>query len=154
MSHLEKAIAAPVASPGRIVELVTQLRSDSVDAPRSLSESVLSRLNEIANHHDGVVPLHGRLFAQWMHHAYPLECPFPHTVGTTTPLTPDEWMDEMGVDEMAAAEHYRRRHIEQVGERQPKVEALPWNEVEEFVVSQNRSAQKGASLARLARKFA
>merc|ERR1719480_488441 len=92
MGHLERSIAAPTATPGRIAELVAGLRSDTVDAPRNLSSALLSRLGEIADHHDGLVPLHGRLFAQWMHHAYPLECAFPHESGTTKPMTPEQWM--------------------------------------------------------------
>merc|ERR1719336_1670451 len=108
MGHLERSIAAPTASPGRIAELVSGLQSDTVDAPRNLSASLVSRLVEIAEHHDGLVPLHGRLFAQWMHHAYPLECPYPHAVGTTRPLTPDEWMDESGAEEIEAPEAERK----------------------------------------------
>merc|ERR1740122_852309 len=91
MGHLELSIAAPAATPGHIAGLVAGLRSDSVDAPRILPASLVSRLGEIADHHDGSVPLHGRLFAQWMHHAYPLECPYPHAGGMIQPLTPDEW---------------------------------------------------------------
>merc|ERR1719203_6006 len=111
MGHLERSISAPTASPERIAELVSGLHSDSVDAPRNLSASLMSRLEEIADHHDGSVPLHGRLFAQWMHHAYPLECPYPHTGGTTQPLTPDEWMDETGKDDVEASLAERQAHL-------------------------------------------
>merc|ERR1719394_1219789 len=48
MGHLERAIAEPRASPSRIAELVSGLRSDTVDAPRSLSAPLLARLGEIA----------------------------------------------------------------------------------------------------------
>merc|ERR1719517_330177 len=111
MGHLERTIAAPTASPERIVELVSGLQSDSVDAPRNLSALLVSRLWEMADHHDGSVPLHGRLFAQWMHHAYPLECPYPHAGGTTQPLTPDEWMDESGKDDVEASVAERAAHL-------------------------------------------
>merc|ERR1740120_387047 len=57
MGHLERSIAAPTASPGRITELVSGLQSDTIDAPRNLSASLVSRLGEIADHHDGLVPL-------------------------------------------------------------------------------------------------
>merc|ERR1719203_582435 len=85
--RLERDIAAPSALPARIVELVSALHSDTVDAPRNLSTALMSRLDEIAKVHAGRVPLHGRLFAQWMHHAYPRECPFPHMSGTTSPMS-------------------------------------------------------------------
>merc|ERR1719384_1558468 len=101
LSQLERGVAAPTASPALLAELVGRLHSDTIDAPRNLSASLVLRLSEIADHHGGTVPLHGRLFAQWMHHAFPLECPYPHAAGTTTPLTPDEWMDEAGADEVA-----------------------------------------------------
>jgi len=82
LKPLERHIGAPDATPGQIVELVARLPSASVDAPRELPASLVQRLEEIAERHGGRVPLHGRLFAQWMHHAYPRECPFPHASGT------------------------------------------------------------------------
>merc|ERR1719350_580945 len=85
LQPLETEVAAPSSSPGRIAELVANLHSDTVDAPRNLSSALRGRLDDIAKHHGGHVPLHGRLFAQWMHHAYPRECPFPHAAGTTNP---------------------------------------------------------------------
>merc|ERR1719437_283427 len=91
---LEQELRKPDATPEEVVALVENMPSATIAANRKLSPLLRSRLNEIAQHHDGVVPLHGRLFAQWMHHAYPLECPYPHAAGTTQPLTPDEWMDE------------------------------------------------------------
>merc|ERR1740129_2376129 len=111
MDHLERSISAPTASPERVAELVSGLQSDSVDAPRNLAALFVSRLWEIADHHGGSVPLHGRLFAQWMHHAYPLECPFPHAGGTTQPLTPDEWMDASGRDDVEASKAERQAHL-------------------------------------------
>merc|ERR1719291_819104 len=111
MGHLERSIAAPSAPAGRIAELVASLRSESVDAPRNLSASLLSRLGEIAEHHSGAVPLHGRLFAQWMHHAYPLECPYPHEAGTTAPLTRGEWMKETGSESEKASTAEMMEHI-------------------------------------------
>jgi len=145
--HLEREIAAPTAPPSRISDLVSKLRSDTLDAPRTLSAPLLNRLQEIADHHDGQVPLHGRLFAQWMHHAYPLECSFPHTSGTTSPLSPDEWMEASGADEVMAEENFRKAFIK---ESQPSIdaEALPWLAVEEMVVAHKRAHRKGTGLAR------
>merc|ERR1712083_252700 len=61
--------------------------SSTVPGNRSLPAWLLGRLEEVATHHGGLVPLHGRLFAQWMHHAYPRECRYPHVSGTTNPAT-------------------------------------------------------------------
>merc|ERR1719326_165465 len=68
--------------------------SASMPSNRTLSGWLQQRLHEVANHHGGVVPLHGRLFGQWMHYAYPRECTFPHVLGTTKPQTPEDWVRE------------------------------------------------------------
>merc|ERR1719188_1051034 len=151
MGHLERSIAAPTATPAQIAELVAGLRSDSVDAPRVLPALLVSRLGEIADHHYGVVPLHGRLFAQWMHHAYPLECPYPHAAGTTQPLTPDEWMTESGAQDMRAPKAQREVYINAVASHE-KADELPWSAVEELVVRQ--AAPKSTLLGLSTRKIA
>merc|ERR1719510_1026378 len=46
--------------------------------PRPLSASLVAKLSGVAAHSGGTVPLHGRLFAQWLHFAFPHECPYPH----------------------------------------------------------------------------
>ena len=61
---------------------MANLSSSTVQAPRNLSQTLLRRLDEIALGHDGTVVLHSRLFAQWMHQAFPRECPYPHVTGT------------------------------------------------------------------------
>merc|ERR1740129_1828241 len=58
------------------------MASSTVLAGRTLAPVLVTRLQEIATQHSGLVPLHGRLFAQWMHHAYPRECAYPHVAGT------------------------------------------------------------------------
>mmetsp|Transcript_62126 Transcript_62126/g.201462 ORF Transcript_62126/g.201462 Transcript_62126/m.201462 type:complete len:562 (+) Transcript_62126:226-1911(+) len=113
MGHLETNIGSATAPPKRIAELVAALSSpsDSVGAPRTLSDALLSRLDQVAASNGGVVPLHGRLFAQWMHHAYPRECPYPHEVGSTSPQTPDEWMSQTGQDDSQASQDEMRKAV-------------------------------------------
>jgi len=108
MSHLEKEIDAPDAEPSRIAAIVAGLPSSTVEAPRSLSTTLLGRLDEAAATHGGTVQLHGRLFGQWMHHAFPRECPYPHVAGVTNPQTPDEWMATKGQESFASKEEMRR----------------------------------------------
>jgi hypothetical protein len=138
MGHLEHSIGAPTAEPGHIVSLVSQMPSDTVDAPRNLSSGLLLRLDEIAQHHGGRVPLHGRLFAQWMHHAYPRECPYPHTSGSTNPMTPDEWMAIHG--DAAATHADMLKHVSS-GKNLSLIEPmsdpgeLPWSSIEELVTA-------------------
>merc|ERR1719388_118637 len=135
MGHLERNIETSEAEPEQIAALVAALPSDTVDAPRNLSQPLLQRLHEIAEAHGGSVPLHGRLFAQWMHHAYPRECPFPHVAGSTTPRTPDEWMAETGRDTVATEEEMRL-HVGGAGDADSHshvklpVQALPWTHAE------------------------
>merc|ERR1719269_248323 len=48
LSHLEKSLAAPEATTSEIVKLVSALPSSSVTAPRAISDTLLTRLGEIA----------------------------------------------------------------------------------------------------------
>jgi len=140
MLHLEAAIAAPAAEPERIAQLVAALPSDSVAAPSELPTALIGRLQDVAVQHAGLVPLHGRLFAQWMHHAYPRECPFPHQVGTVSPLTPNEWMREAGQEDAKASAEEMQTQVasDTCSGTGPCSEArdLPWSSTEELFVSQ------------------
>merc|ERR1719171_41575 len=100
LGRIEQELAAPAAPIQQLATLVSTIPSATVSAPRNLSAVLLGRLEEIAEAHGGQVPLHGRLFSQWLHHAFPRECPYPHEVGTTSPMTPEEWMAETGIDVM------------------------------------------------------
>merc|ERR1719277_949538 len=144
LAHLEDAIATPMAAPSRIVELVEQLPSDTVDAPRNLSSSLVARLEQVAAHHDGLVPLHGRFFAQWMHHAYPLECPYPHAGGTTSPLTQDEYLDLTGAKDVTLSQEERSRYS-MLSKPQEELGELPWLHVEDLVTSHQGKAQTPGS---------
>merc|ERR1719270_1207680 len=132
LERLESQIAAPSAEPARIAEIVSGLPSDTVDAPRNLSSALLARLDEIALTH-GRVPLHGRLFAQWMHHAYPRECRFPHLASTTRPLNQQEFESKCGAVYEASDEEIRS-HLNGTS---PPIEAqvltLPWSDIEELI---------------------
>jgi len=94
LDSIEHRFKSPSAYPSEIGEFVASLASSSVPAGRTLNPILLARLEEIAKHHGGVVPLHGRLFSQWMHHAYPRECPYPHLSGTTKPQRSGDYKEE------------------------------------------------------------
>merc|ERR1719498_1231282 len=111
LAHLEKQIAAPDAPPAQILSMVSALSSSSVQSPRKLPQNLIDLLEGIAEQHGGRVPLHGRLFAQWMHHAYPLECPYPHISGTTSPQTPNEWLESTG-SQASATEEEMADHVQ------------------------------------------
>ena len=65
LGMLEREIGAPAATPARITQIVENLPSNTVETPRVHSGSLLWRLTEVAERHDGAVPLHSRQFAQW-----------------------------------------------------------------------------------------
>jgi len=142
LSHLEQKIAAPEATSTQIATLVSDLSSSSVVAPRKLSISLLDRLGEIAAGHGGSVPLHGRLFAQWMHHAFPRECPYPHVSGTTNPQTPDEWLEATGEETTATTEEMSV-HVDTVHPPEQEVASLPWHPEEELLVARKGFAGAG-----------
>jgi len=147
LSHLEQKIAAPQATSTQIATLVSELSSSSVSAPRKLSPSLLERLGEIAAGHEGTVPLHGRLFAQWMHHAFPRECPYPHVSGTTNPQTPDEWLEATG-EETTATDEEMTAHSEKADSiHTDEVAPLPWHPEEELLVTRNNLAGDSSMFA-------
>mmetsp|Transcript_18744 Transcript_18744/g.54199 ORF Transcript_18744/g.54199 Transcript_18744/m.54199 type:complete len:607 (-) Transcript_18744:99-1919(-) len=144
MGHLETNIGDSMAEPQKIVDLVSALPSDTVKAPRELSEGLVQKLEQVAASNGGKVPLHGRLFAQWMHHVYPRECPFPHALGTTSPQTPDEWIAQSGQRNSQATQEEMERTVEAdtcvIGESGQPADGcggseLPWTEEEELLVA-------------------
>merc|ERR550532_2613463 len=131
MSHVEREIAGPIASPQRLAEVVSALPSDFVDAPRELPVSLLLRLSEMAElHGDGKVPLHSRLFAQWMHHAYPQECPFPHSVLGQSTLTPEDWSAQTGLEHSLDRADLRRHAETDLHHEDRGSEVVPWSQKE------------------------
>jgi hypothetical protein len=147
LGALEEKIAGEAASPDKILKIVSELSTGSVIAPRSIPANLQQRLQSVADINGGSVPLHGRLFAQWMHHAFPRECPYPHGSGiATTPMTPDEWMEESGQTDSKASKEEMITHInndncsldEPIGEDARRFQELsendlPWDNTEELL---------------------
>jgi len=132
MSTVEREIASSEATPQQIISLVSGLSSSTIEGPRNLATKLVNRLDDAAAQHGGTVQLHGRMFAQWMHHAFPRECPFPHVSGSITPVTPDEWLDSKGNDGYATRDemlHYTTKAVSE-----PKHEQDHWIEHEELLV--------------------
>jgi len=154
MSELEGAVQAPSAGPERLLSLAGNLSSASVDAPRRLPEPLRAKLRAIADRHGGAVPLHGRLFAQWMHFAFPNECPYPHISKDAAVLMPGHWR---GKSSTAPADE-RLRHIKAAGAPMAVVDTLEslWSDEEVLPLQEPRSPQRGAvaTAARLAVQFA
>lgn len=144
MGQLEGSTAAPEASPEKIAQLVATMATDTVKAPRELSPVLLERLSQVAATNGGKVPLYSRLFAQWMHHAFPRECPYPHEQGTTSPQTPDEWTRSSGQDAVGLSRDELQQQVEAdscawvpgdegAGAGCGEATGLPWSESEELL---------------------
>lgn len=135
MAQVERQVQEPTATPQFLSQVISNLESDTVHAPRNLSSSLLKRLTDIADGHGGKVPLHGRLFGQWMHHAFPRECPFPH-VGTSEAMLPEDWMDATSVDTVEISdrelEDYKSGSKAMEGHDTHAAE-LPWIHTEDLI---------------------
>merc|ERR1719282_338593 len=151
LSHLERELQAPEAPPSEIVHLVTALPSATVPANRTLSTTLVNRLLAIAETHEGKVPLHGRLFAQWMHHAYPRECPYPHMTGTTAPVRSQDYKSEASGGHLASKDEMRqfierspRRRETADGDGSSEQECAPWHHEEELFIPRTETRSKSS----------
>jgi len=137
LGHVERHFASPIVDPDSMASVIAALPSATVQAPRQLPDLLLHRLKAIASAHDGMVPIHGRLFAQWMHHAFPRECPYPHLAGTTHPMLGAEWRASThsaslaSMDQMVAAARQKMR-------KTAPVHSVPWVYQEENLVAAKR----------------
>jgi len=96
MATMEKEFQKPMANAEDILERVASLSTQTVNGPRTLAPTLVRRLNSIADANQGQVPLHGRLFAQWMHHAFPRECPYPQLSVDVNPMAKADWVHATG----------------------------------------------------------
>lgn len=100
LGEIELALASPTASPKEILAFVANMTSrgsiedDESDESPQLKGELTEQLELIANMQGGVVPLHGRLFSQWLHYVFPRECPFPHKLGLTSSVTPIQYGED------------------------------------------------------------
>jgi len=78
LTEVERVVGGPSAKPDVLLPLLGNLTTASMDEPQPFSASLVEKLLSVAVHNGGSVPLHGRLFAQWLHFAFPHECPYPH----------------------------------------------------------------------------
>jgi len=118
MDKIEGHIGAPMATPETIAAYVSSLASASQPANRTLPAGLLRLLEDVAAHHDGQVPIHGRLFSQWMHQAYPRECNHPHAVSQ------NRFHQRTDLKLFATAEE-KQDHMEQANQAKLQVSGNP-----------------------------
>merc|ERR1719384_1416021 len=104
MGYVESAIGAPVASMEEVLQVAENLTNGD-DERAKIDDSLRSQLRRISETHGGKVPLHGRLFAQWLHFAFPRECPFPHKTGTAAARTPMQYGENFAVSADDVSRH-------------------------------------------------
>jgi len=90
---LEHKLSTDSSTPG---DIISAMENEASPFAGERSSLLRRRLDEIATHHGGFIPLHGRLFAQWMHLAYPHDCAYPHKSGTVYYSSMERWEKETG----------------------------------------------------------
>lgn len=134
VDQLEASVAAPSATPQTLLDAVSAVRGDLTNRSFDADGELSARLQEVADHHGGEVPLHGRLFAQWMHYAFPRHCPFPHVSGTTNRQSLTKFQAERH-ERAAFAEYKEMREISEMQYNQGDVSSdfSMWSEDEELI---------------------
>merc|ERR1712194_151613 len=120
LSEIEQALGSPTAEVERVVSVVENM-ADEAGEFIILSEALKTRLQEVAERHGGEVPLHGRLFTQWLHYVFPHECIFPHKAGTAAAVTPAQFGDQYLVTAEEMSKHVEEQIMQNVS-----LEAVSW----------------------------
>ena len=99
-----------------------------------LQGALSEQLHRIADAHGGRVPLHGRLFAQWLHYAFPRECPFPHKVGAFNAhtLTPHSFGKEYIASKSEMISHVESAEAAADSTEHDEAWMSQWSEEEEL----------------------
>jgi hypothetical protein len=82
MNELEATTHSSYASADDLLEFVANYSESMRPSAR-----MTAKLRAIEALHGGRVPLHGRLFAQWLHVALPQICPYPRMIWDLSALT-------------------------------------------------------------------
>jgi len=148
LGRLEKQLGQPSATPAEITTALRTTSSSLRAGGRMLAPTLRRRLQEVADHHDGRVPIHGRLFAQWLHHVYPHECAYPHVSGRKHPQWVLDFEEETGKSsqfsgsEMESFVHNASKAAVSVPKKAPIANAgscAPWQDEEELFAPLPRS---------------
>jgi len=152
--HLEAAIPASTASAADIIRVVESMPDTLSGESTEVSAALRSRLEEVAAVHSNKVPLHGRLFAQWLHYAFPRDCPFPHLEGTVNPHTPMKFEELLGTDASTVSDEEVEQFLKSdAAGRGPSPDAgsAMWNLKEHILESSTPSDLASSPLQQLLR---
>jgi hypothetical protein len=110
LQQIETEVAKPSATAADILDALKRISSTSFDT--TVTARFQTRLEEIAAKGNGKVPLHGRLFAQWLHYVFPRQCPFPHAAGSVKAQTQGERLTTD--QDVIIEDDERAKHTQQV----------------------------------------
>jgi len=148
LGEIERTFQTPVAPVDKVLNLVANMTNFDDERP-DLNGTLGAQLHRIAEVHGGQVPLHGRLFAQWLHYVFPRECPFPHKTGATVSQTPVERGDGMLASKDEVERHASTRKDQTVNSFLAEEEDVmsQWTEDEELIgdYSGQLNAHRGSS---------
>jgi len=115
LSHVEDAVKGPVAPPEQVLMAIWNMTFENEDR---LQGNLLEHLHHIASAHQGKIPLHGRLFKQWMHYAFPQECPYVHRAGSVQAKSPSEFGEDYLVKPAEVKKHTKaaKKHAKDTSE--------------------------------------
>lgn len=131
LNDIQGVVGSPMASVGAIVGLVSNM-SNFDDDPPAIDDTLMTQLQRIAQMHGGQVPLHGRLFAQWMHFVFPRECPYPHKAGSASTASLVEFGQESYASEDEVRGHSAKRAVENMSDVEEAQWMTQWSEEEEL----------------------
>jgi len=137
LGEIEAAIGSPHAAPEEVFAALANMTVSFEQETISLGSVLRDQLVEVARGNGGKVPIHGRLFSQWLHYVFPQDCPFPHKSGTTTSLTPLEFGEEFLATENEMAETAAAPEAEKTSPLAPEQDdwMAQWSYEEELVAN-------------------
>lgn len=159
LQKIEETVKMPEVPAAMLADVVSDL-SFTLGEPKNVTKHLLARLEQIAEMNHGLVPLHGRLFSQWLHFMFPRECPYPHLAGTTQPATVEEYELEAGEnsatvtdeDANALSQEASKSKVTDFSQSSKAGEAA-WEMKEELLSASTPSDSKAFDAASLLRIF-
>jgi hypothetical protein len=144
--QLEARIRQPRASVSEIADAVLSIFGRNVSVPQQgRNSTLLDDLQAVASVNGGEVPLHSRLFLQWLHFAFPRTCPYPHAAGQLNPETPAELASRAGDEAVVVSDgdlylHSMEKALDKSSS--PTAGAKMWLSHEEHIASDTVHAKQ------------
>lgn len=142
LNDIEADVGGPLGTPEKILSSLVG-RSSLDDEPPRISAQLRNQLRRLAETHGGQVPLHGRLFAQWLHYAFPQECIFPHKAGSTRAVSIHDLGDAAYSSENEIQRHASSAELEESAALEEERWMSQWSEEEELLADYSLHVRSG-----------